>query len=244
MMPRRIREWVRSPRVTPAMTKGFMVAIAVVAVGMPLMIIATPYIEFFNDMAVQQKVKPQMVLQVREGVPAVSDLPSPAGTLARGEAAWPFGIKRTPPPPDETREARAAREARQEQAAGRVAEALSAGVDVPAPFLPPAPTMASMRRGQKRYNEVCIVCHGQYGMGDGRVPTRGFPAPANLLSDRVRAFPDGRVFHVVTNGQAAMPGYSLQLSVADRWAVVHYVRALQRAFPPASPAPAAAGATP
>lgn len=237
-MTARIREWIASPRVTPFMARAFVVTVLAVAIAMPLLIIATPYIEFFNDMAVQHKVKPQMVWDVRGGVPVPGDLPAPEGSVSQTRPAWPFPVARVPPRPGEKPEARAARVAAQDAEAARVAAAIDAGgPDVPGAFRPPAATMDTMKRGQKRYDDVCVACHGAYGMGDGRVPPRGFPPPANLLDSRVRAFGDARIFHVVTNGQAAMPSHALQLSPADRWAVIHYVRALQRAFPAPPPIP-------
>jgi mono/diheme cytochrome c family protein len=96
-----------------------------------------------------------------------------------------------------------------------------------------------MERGRRIFNNLCIACHGQYGLGDGRVPPRGLPPPPSLLDRRERDFSDARIFHIITSGQNVMPSYAWQLPPADRWAVVHYVRALQRAFPeppPAAPA--------
>ena len=36
-----------------------------------------------------------------------------------------------------------------------------------------------------------------------------------------------QVFATITNGVRNMPGYAAQIPVADRWAIVAYVRALQ-----------------
>ncbi|MEJ7608349.1 MAG: cytochrome c [Bryobacteraceae bacterium] len=52
--------------------------------------------------------------------------------------------------------------------------------------------------------------------------------PTNLHEDRVLAFNDGEIFHVITNGRRSMPSYRFQVTEADRWAIVAYVRALQR----------------
>jgi mono/diheme cytochrome c family protein len=45
----------------------------------------------------------------------------------------------------------------------------------------------------------------------------------------VRTWPDGAVYHVISEGQNVMPGYAAQIGRDDRWAVVHYLRVLQRA---------------
>ncbi|HZE19942.1 MAG TPA: cytochrome c, partial [Candidatus Angelobacter sp.] len=59
-----------------------------------------------------------------------------------------------------------------------------------------------------------------------------FPMPPSLLSEKVSGWPDGRIYHVITRGQNLMPSYSSQILPEDRWAVIHYVRALERAAHP------------
>jgi mono/diheme cytochrome c family protein len=92
-------------------------------------------------------------------------------------------------------------------------------------------TKAALLRGQKQYNTYCIVCHGAYGEGDGYVVPK-YPRPPSLQSEKITQWPDGRIFHVISAGQNIMPSYASQISQEDRWAVVHYVRALQRAKNP------------
>jgi mono/diheme cytochrome c family protein len=92
-------------------------------------------------------------------------------------------------------------------------------------------TKTALLRGQKLYNTYCIVCHGAYGEGDGTVVPK-YPRPPSLQSEKIGKWPDGRIFHVITAGQNIMPSYSTQIAQEDRWAVIHYVRALQRAKNP------------
>lgn len=81
--------------------------------------------------------------------------------------------------------------------------------------------------GQKRYDTYCSPCHGNYGKGDSRL--RGqFPNPPSLLTDKLINWTDGNIYHVITNGQNVMSSYAKQISRDDRWAIVHYIRALQR----------------
>ncbi|MGB9695869.1 MAG: quinol:electron acceptor oxidoreductase subunit ActD [Ignavibacteria bacterium] len=82
--------------------------------------------------------------------------------------------------------------------------------------------------GKQKYNTFCSPCHGYFGKGDSRLRNQ-FPTPPTLLSDRVKKWADGNIFHVITNGQNVMPSYAKQISVEDRWAIVHYIRVLQRA---------------
>lgn len=89
----------------------------------------------------------------------------------------------------------------------------------------------NLQRGQKLYNTYCIVCHGSKGEGDGTIVPK-FPRPPSLHSDKVRNWSDGRIYHVITMGQNLMPSYSSQLDPTERWAVINYVRVLQRALNP------------
>jgi mono/diheme cytochrome c family protein len=93
--------------------------------------------------------------------------------------------------------------------------------------VPVAIDMKLLKRGEDRYRIYCTPCHGQVGRGDGMVVRRGYRPPPSFHIDRLRAQPAGYFFDVMTAGFGAMPDYADKLSVADRWAVVAYVRALQ-----------------
>ena len=84
-----------------------------------------------------------------------------------------------------------------------------------------------MARGRERYDIYCTPCHGQTGQGDGMVVQRGYRRPPSLADARLREAPVGHFFDVVTNGFGAMPDYRAQITPADRWAIVAYIRALQ-----------------
>ena len=56
---------------------------------------------------------------------------------------------------------------------------------------------------------------------------RGFRPPPNYTIDRLRAAPAGHLFDVISNGIGAMASYASRIDVADRWAIVAYIRALQ-----------------
>ena len=93
--------------------------------------------------------------------------------------------------------------------------------------VPVAVTPDLVKRGRQRYDIYCAPCHGAAGRGDGIVVRRGFRAPSSFHVDRLRAQPDGYFFDVITNGFGQMPDYASQVPVADRWAIVAYLRALQ-----------------
>lgn len=97
-------------------------------------------------------------------------------------------------------------------------------VDVlPVPFGPEL-----LKRGQERFNIYCTPCHDRLGTGRGMVVRRGFKAPPSYHIDRLRQAPVGYFFDVMTNGFGAMPDYRGQIEPADRWAIIAYIRALQR----------------
>ena len=93
---------------------------------------------------------------------------------------------------------------------------------------PLLPTREVLDRGKAKFATFCSPCHGNFGNADSRL--RGqFPNPPTLHSDKVRTWPDGTIYHVITEGQNVMPSYAAQIARDDRWAIVHYIRVLQRA---------------
>ena len=86
-----------------------------------------------------------------------------------------------------------------------------------------------LQRGRERYDIYCSPCHSRLGDGRGIMIQRGYIPPPTFHTDRIRDFDDGYIFDVITSGVRNMPAYAHQVPVADRWAIVAYIRALQRA---------------
>ncbi len=121
-------------------------------------------------------------------------------------------------------------------------EADRAGAELLNP-LPPSPAVVA--HGKFVYDNVCITCHGPRGAGDG-VVTALFPKPPSLMTQKVRDWPDGQLFHRPMRGQNSMPSHARQVDATDIWSVIHYIRQLQSVepvAPPASAAPVAGAAT-
>lgn len=118
-------------------------------------------------------------------------------------------------------------------------EADLAGVNVKNPL---EVTAANVARGKWVFENVCIACHGPQAAGDGLV-TKFFPKPPSLMTQRVRDFSDGRIFHVPMRGQNSMPSHAKQVAQKDLWSVVLYIRDLQARLPVAPPPPPATTGT-
>lgn len=99
--------------------------------------------------------------------------------------------------------------------------------------------------GQQKFNIYCAACHGYDGNGLGMVGQRwSYPVP-NFHDDKYqreagqteKTGRDGYLYHVARNGipnelqpgYYKMPPYSHALDEDDAWAVVAYIRTLQRA---------------
>ena len=126
----------------------------------------------------------------------------------------------------------------------RVTEGTEPGPKGPSGFVTriPVPVTGDLiHRGQERFNVYCAPCHGLSGYGDGMVARQaaemqaagadtasGWVAPTNYHTKDIRERPVGHVYNTIANGIRSMPSYSKQISVLDRWAIVAYVKALER----------------
>lgn len=97
-----------------------------------------------------------------------------------------------------------------------------------------------LKAGQKYYNIHCAPCHGDKGNGYGLVAAKITQQVPSLYSDKMMAkdkkdaewLADGRIFDVITRGQGNMPAYGPRIEPEKRWAIIHYIRALQVANRP------------
>jgi len=104
--------------------------------------------------------------------------------------------------------------------------------------------MDLLERGRARFNIYCTPCHGYAGFGDGMVNQRTqeilensdpdvvkgttWVQPKSLHEQLISEQPIGQLFNTITNGVRTMSGYAAQIPLADRWAIVAYVKALQK----------------
>ena len=181
-----------------------------------------PPLEIFNDMVRQAKLRPQVPNSFfADGRSSQAFV---AGTIAQrigdqSNDAWQGPAQNT----------------------GLVPGTTNFVATIPVPV-----TTKLMDRGRERYNISCLPCHGATGDGNGITKKIGaMPVVANLLDKNAIIIPDGQVFHIIGEGKAPnMQGYAANIEINDRWAIVAYVRALQRArFATLEEVPAAERAT-
>jgi mono/diheme cytochrome c family protein len=94
--------------------------------------------------------------------------------------------------------------------------------------LPIKVTPELMERGRQRFNITCAMCHGPTAAGNGITKQYGLATVVTLQDDRIRKMADGEIFNTITNGKNTMMAYGPNVTVADRWAIIAYLRALQR----------------
>lgn len=86
--------------------------------------------------------------------------------------------------------------------------------------------------GQKYYETNCTICHGAAGEGGvaakSSVSEKMALKPPALLTDKVKGWPDGHLYHVITVGQGVMGPYASHIPQSVRWQVVNYIRFLEK----------------
>ncbi len=101
------------------------------------------------------------------------------------------------------------------------------------------PTQETIERGRDRFGIYCTPCHGYSGAGDGMIHRRAsalqnagvagsWVPPTNLQQQYLREQPVGQLFNTITHGVRNMPAYGPIVDTEDRWAIIMYLRALQR----------------
>jgi mono/diheme cytochrome c family protein len=86
-----------------------------------------------------------------------------------------------------------------------------------------------MARGRERYQISCAPCHSPIGDGNGITKKFGMAIVANLHDKRIVQMPDGELFNIITHGRNNMGPYGDKVVPEDRWAIIHYLRALHLA---------------
>jgi mono/diheme cytochrome c family protein len=186
----------------------------------------TPW-EIFPDMVRQQKVRAQSPIDffadgrgprvpIANTVPIGYDMPKPQLKMPAGVAP-----PTNQPPPERVANRIGFSVGTDYYDTGKMGNNWGTGIPIPV-------TEQLMRRGQQRFNINCSVCHGLTAAGNGVAKQFGLNTVATLQDERIRKMADGEIFNTITNGKNTMMSYGGNVPVADRWAIIAYLRALQR----------------
>jgi len=167
-----------------------------------------PPIELFPDMDRQPKLRPQahnsfFTDQLSSRLPVEGTVARSKPVVVEGREVYPF--EDTP------------------LNTGRVPGTTNFVETLPLPM-----SEQLLARGQQRYTINCSPCHGAAGDGKGVTAKYNMLAMANFHDARLVKMPDGEFFNTITYGKNLMGAYGANVTVMDRWAIVAYVRALER----------------
>ena len=172
--------------------------------------------EIFPDMVRQMKVRAQSPLNffadgrgprmpINGTVPIGYEMPKPQPGAAAGSESMPRGFSIGTDYID----------------TGKMGDKWGTGIPIPV-------TPQLLQRGRERFNITCAMCHGATATGNGITKQYGLNTVVTLQDDRIRKMADGEIFNTITNGKNTMMAYGPNIMVADRWAIIAYLRALQR----------------
>jgi len=172
-------------------------------------------IEIFPDMVRQNKVRPQTPSDFFAD--QQSSRPIPAGAVARTSPyvinGEPLLIDGKPVYPYEDSPV----------TTGRIPGTTNFIANSPLPL-----TRQVLERGEQRYQINCMPCHGPAGDGKGITSKYNMFSMANFHDQRLINMADGEIFNTITYGKNLMGAYGPNVTVEDRWAIIYYVRTLQR----------------
>ena len=198
---------------------GLLCIVAIAVLGFQGERRSAPPIEFFSDMKRQSKIKyqrPSDFFADGRGARPPVDGTIPMGYDIPGHPFQNSGV------PSDIRSPLGEFTAGTDYYnTGKMRDHWGTGIPMPA-------TPELIERGQKVYTIYCAACHGATGQGNGITSKYGLLGIANYHQDKYREMADGQIFNTITNGYNSMMPYGDKVTVKDRWAVVAYIRALQK----------------
>ncbi|MBI1798331.1 MAG: cytochrome c [Candidatus Eisenbacteria bacterium] len=89
---------------------------------------------------------------------------------------------------------------------------------------------SSLARGERKFKITCVPCHGPKMEANGPVAPMFMPPP-DLLAQATRERKDGFIFSYIRHGGVVMPPYGAQVTAAEAWDLIHYIRHMQKVSP-------------
>ena len=86
----------------------------------------------------------------------------------------------------------------------------------------------AITKGKALYNQMCVVCHGTKGKGDGAAGASLKPKPTDFTSPASQSQTDGALYWKLTEGKKLMASYKKILKDEQRWQIVNYMRELEK----------------
>jgi mono/diheme cytochrome c family protein len=88
--------------------------------------------------------------------------------------------------------------------------------------------VSATTEGKKLFTQMCAICHGTKGKGDGMAGMSLTPRPTNFTKDNVQSQTDGAIYWKITQGKAPMASYKSALKSNQRWQLVNYIRTFKK----------------
>ncbi len=82
--------------------------------------------------------------------------------------------------------------------------------------------------GKKLFLQICAVCHGEKGKGDGIGGAALNPKPRNFTQEKTQNQTDGELFWKLSEGRSPMASYKAILTTNQRWQLVNFIRTLKK----------------
>lgn len=90
-------------------------------------------------------------------------------------------------------------------------------------------TQELLNLGREKYAIFCAVCHGETGDGNGITKKHGMTLTPSYHDEVRRNLSEGDIYNTINKGKNNMGSYGHKLRIEERWAIVAYLRVLQRA---------------
>ncbi|TRX16237.1 cytochrome c [Flavobacterium franklandianum] len=88
---------------------------------------------------------------------------------------------------------------------------------------------AATAEGKVIYGQMCVLCHGITGKGNGEAGLSLEKKPTNFLAlKNMSDETDGEIFWKITVGKPPMSSYDELLTEDQRWQLVNYIRQLNK----------------